>query len=191
MKDHISPEEKLLRLIRGQKKENKPTEKSGIPRLNALIKYPNFFNPNKLLMVAFALACLYLLVSFVYPLINPPKVNLPKVESLRVVEPNTQAKEDIKPYEYYAEAAKNRQIFSGVAQSSEKPAGAVNVDLTKDINLLGIISGDNPQAIIEDVKTKKTYYLSKGQFINDIQVEDIQEGKIILNYNGQSFELYL
>ena len=66
-----------------------------------------------------------------------------------------------------------------------------NTDLVKQLNLVGIIAGENPQAVIEDKNTQKTYYLNKGQFLGEIQLEDILEGKIIINHKGQRFELYL
>jgi type II secretory pathway component PulC len=65
----------------------------------------------------------------------------------------------------------------------------VGTELMKEINLLGVISGANPQAVIEDKKSGKTYYVTEGQMIGDFQVEEIGYGKIILNYNGQKFEL--
>ena len=74
---------------------------------------------------------------------------------------------------------------------TSQPAIAANVDLLKDITLVGIITGANPQAVIEDKKSLKNYYVTKGQFIGQMQVEDIQEGKIIINYKGQKYELYL
>ncbi|MCM8789708.1 MAG: hypothetical protein NC916_01615, partial [Candidatus Omnitrophica bacterium] len=75
----------------------------------------------------------------------------------------------------------------------EAKKGNANIDLeaTKDLKLLGIIFGDNPQAIIEDAKNQKTYYLNREQSIGDFIVEDIRDGKVILDYQGQKFELYL
>ncbi len=61
----------------------------------------------------------------------------------------------------------------------------------QDLNLLGIVSGDNPQAIIEDKKSQKTYFLKKGDFLGDFELKDIQKGKVILDLSGQQFELSL
>lgn len=207
MKDNISPEEKLLRLIRGQKKPDttvakkivtpissapgiKPTFKSSVYLLWQ--EYLSFINLGKIIRIAFILSCIYLGVSLIYPWVGLRKIKLPKVMSKKSLEVDLGAKVEIKPYEFYLEGIKEHQIFStGPSLESGRPAGSVNVDLMKDINLVGIISGENPQAVIEDKKNQKTYYVSKGQFIGEYQVEDIQEGKIIINYRGQRFELFL
>jgi len=204
MRDNILPEEKLLRLIRGQKKQSAFTEKiSTIPPQDAKTvkkrlwnfscqKYLVFLNINKIIFAVFIISCLYLIYTFVFPLLLSNNINLPKVTEEKIPEEKIQAIQQIEPYEYYLEGLKNRQIFSSVSgQESEKPAGTINADLIKDISLIGIIAGENPQAIIEDKKTQKTYYVTKGQFIGEFKVEDIQDGKIILNYKGQKFELYL
>lgn len=62
---------------------------------------------------------------------------------------------------------------------------------TKDLSLKGIIAGDKPQAILEDEKNKKSYFLYKGDSVNDIKVEDIQSDRVILIINGEALELTL
>ncbi len=204
MKDNILPEEKLLRLIRGQKKQSSFTEKISTipvqdakPEKNRLLNFSFqknlfFLNINKIIFAAFIISCLYLIYIFAHPLFLSNNINLPKVTEEKIPEEKIQAIQQIKPYEYYLEGLKNRQIFSSASgQESEKSAGTINADLIKDMSLIGIISGENPQAIIQDKKAQKTYYVAKGQFIGEFKVEDIQDGKIILNYKGQKFELYL
>ena len=138
----------------------------------------------------------YLLFSFIYSLVGSKKNILPSLTAAKTEELKFTPKEEPKPYEFYLEAASGRQIFrgaSGNAAGQEAPVvkPAAETDLIKQINLVGIIQGDNPQAIIEDKNTQKTYYLGKGQFIGEIKIEDIQEGKIIVNDKGQRHELYL
>lgn len=203
MRDNILPEEKLLRLIRGQKQQipvdkksvtatsdSRPAIKYSIRAL--IIKYSSFKYLQKTIWVTFAASCIYLIISFIYPWVALKKIKLPEVTPEKINETTTGPGIEVKPYEFYLEGLKNRQIFGSVStQETTKPASVVNVDLVKDINLVGIISGEPIQAVIEDKKTQKTYYVTKGQFIGEFQVEDIQEGKIILNYQGQRFELYL
>ena len=194
MRDNISPEEKLLRLIRGPKKQGVITEKTEKNRQwnFSFPKYLIFPNINKIIFAIFALSCIYLIYTFAYPLFISNNINLPKVTEEKIPEEKIQAIQQIKPYEFYLQGLKNRQIFSGASgQESEKSAGTINADLIKDMTLVGIVAGDNPQAIIQDKKTQKTYYVTKGQFIGEFKVEDIQDGKIILNYSGQKLELYL
>lgn len=209
MKDNVSPEEKLLRLIRGQKKSPLPALSEG--RLNTPLpvkmqggvinqkrnfkfeKYLPQLNLNNLIIIGLVVASLYLLSAFIYPLLVSKKTILSTEKpSDEITESKESVKPDeIKPYDFYNQGIKNKQIFgAGAATQLTQESGAtVGANLIKDINLLGVISGANPQAIIEDKKSQKTYYVNKGQMIGEFQVEDIGEGKIILNYGGQKFEL--
>lgn len=195
MRDNISPEEKLLRLIRGQKKQERTLDKKPGLRHSAyplIQKYFSFIYIKKILWMVFGVACIYLVVSLVYPWVYLRKIKLSQITSEKIADSKIEPELQPKPYEFYLEGIRNRQIFSSpTAQRTDESSGGVNVDSIRDISLVGIISGENPQAIIEDKKTQKTYYLTKGQFIREFQVEDIQEGRIILNCNGQRFEIYL
>lgn len=62
-------------------------------------------------------------------------------------------------------------------------------EILGNFNLLGIISGDNNQAIIEDKALKKTYFLYKGDSFGDLKVYDIKESAVILDYEGEKIEL--
>jgi type II secretory pathway component PulC len=191
MNDNISPEEKLLRLIRGKKEKDLKTYPQK-PTYPSIQKGLPFLPLKKLIWLAFGASCIYLIASFIYPWVALKEIKLPKTTPQKVIAPKIEPRQQIKPYESYLEGIKDRQIFSGSTTSdTEKPLSSVSLDLIKDISLVGIISGENPVGIIEDKKTQKTYYLSKGQFMGEFQVEDIKEGKIILNYKGQRFELYL
>jgi len=204
------PEEKLLKLIRGQPRKaavmnNPATVTVNVPRgkadlrltLNSFIQkctsfFRNFKHTDKIIPVFFIISCIYLLIALLYPLVGLNKIRLPKVTGVKVTEPSKEEKLEVKPLESYEQAAAGRQIFnSSGSQAAQVPAGALEADMMKDISLVGVISGDNPQAILEDKKSQKTYYLTEGQSLGEFQIEDIQEGKIILNYRGQRYELYL
>jgi len=208
MKDNISPEEKLLRLIRGQKKSRIPVLAEGNPNApvpveiqggviyqKRIFKFKKYFpqlNTNILILIGFVTASLYLLSAFVYPLFVTKKtIFLQKKPFDKITESKEAVKqEEIKPYDFYIQGIKSKQIFGAASvQLTQESNVTVGANLIKDINLLGVISGDSPQAIIEDVKLQKTYYVTKGQMIGEFQVEDIGDGKIILNYSGKRFEL--
>lgn len=212
MTDNIAPEEKLLKLIRGQKKkgsasEIKPVIPVGQPhpplpsqKINKhqavhipLEQYLSFFYFRKAIKICFALSCIFLVYSFIYPLFGLKKIQLPKVVPQRAIAEKDELPQKEKPYEFYLEKAKDRMLFGNIAGAGETSASSVAAEAgsIKDINLLGIISGDNPQAVVEDKKSQKTYYVSKGQSVGDFQVEDIQEGRIILNNRGQRYELQI
>jgi hypothetical protein len=58
-----------------------------------------------------------------------------------------------------------------------------------NFNLLGIITGDNNQAIIEDKSLKKTFFLYKGDSLGELKVYDIKDSVVILDYEGEKIEL--
>ncbi|MBM3250215.1 MAG: hypothetical protein FJZ09_05140 [Candidatus Omnitrophica bacterium] len=203
MRDNVSPEEKLLRLIRGQKKPAATVSASGstakvdkgqptgfVPPFS-LKKFPNVSGPKKLIPLALGASCIYLALSLIWPFFGLKRPLLPKITPKKITDEKISIKEEIRPFEYYLEVTGGRQLFTSPAQEAQAPIGQAAADLIKDISLVGIIAGDNPQAIIEDKKAQKTYYVTKGQSFGEFQVEDIKEGKIILNYRGTRFELYL
>ena len=70
-------------------------------------------------------------------------------------------------------------------------AGAETSPLSGDVVLVGLLPGNIPQAILEDGKTKHTYYLSKGQSSNGIVLEDIQGNTVTLSIDGERKKLTL
>ncbi len=207
MKENNLPEEKLLKLIRGQKNFSSTTDKKPLnnndfekiqPAIEDAIQWFSFANLSfaqiqRILWAVFLLSCIYLIGVFTYPLMGLEKVKVRAVTPESFKEPQAELNIETKPYEFYLNGIKGRQIFKNNIVSAENPESAkpVNADVTKDITLIGVVQGDNPQAIIEDKKNQKTYYLTKGQFIGEFQVEEIEENKVIINYKGQKFELYL
>lgn len=202
MKDNFSPEEKLLRLIRGNKKTApvpiQQVNKTGqadkqinTPVTKAIKKPITYAFMQRSVFTLLGISFICLIASLIYPkaaLRRTPLVTVipgnPKADSLLL------EKEEIVPLEDYLKEIGGRQIFmaqhnSPLAISSQ----AMETESIQDINLVGIISGENPQAVIEDKKAQKTYYVNKGQFIGNFQLEEIREGKIILNLQGKRYEL--
>lgn len=62
-------------------------------------------------------------------------------------------------------------------------------EMLQDLSLLGVITGDDNQAIIEDKKTKRTFFLYKGDSFREFKVDDIKEGSVTLDYQGERIEL--
>ena len=71
----------------------------------------------------------------------------------------------------------------------KKKVAVPKEDLVKNLNLLGIITGKENQAIVEDKKSKKTMFLYKGDSLGEFTVYDIKEKGIVLDYNGEKIEL--
>lgn len=176
MKDNILSERKLLKLIRGQKKM------FSLSRIKRII------------LVAFILSGVYFITCFIYPFTGLKRIKLPNLNQEKAGEFKLKIRGEIRPLDAYLSDIKNRQIFTvlSVPQEIEKSAPVViNTDLIKDLSLVGIISGDIPQAVIEDRKMQKTYTVTAGQFFGEFKVEAIGEGKVLINYQEQKFELYL
>lgn len=211
MNGNLSPEEKLLRLIKGEDKIKPkilPDQDSAVaktlpvvqpvttkiflkkPFHFAIQKYLNFVNLRKTLPFLLAAFIIYFIASLIYPFVCLRNIKLSAVSKERF-ENSVIPKEETKPYEFYLEGARQRQIFATPITQETIGSAGVETSSIKDINLIGIISGDNPQAVIEDKKAQKTFYVTKGQFIGEFRIDDIQQGKIILTNRGQRFELYI
>lgn len=64
--------------------------------------------------------------------------------------------------------------------------------LAARLNVIGVVDGHPPQAIIEDAQTHKTYFVSEGQHVTEgLIVTEIRENRVVLDLNGQPIELSL
>ncbi|MCG2713193.1 MAG: hypothetical protein L6416_12855 [Candidatus Omnitrophica bacterium] len=99
---------------------------------------------------------------------------------------------------YYLNKVKSRNLF-GLADEQEEEKGAFNEQpkqepadletMVKSLKLVGISWSNDPDAIIEDEKEKKTYFVKTGNKINEISVQAIYRDKVILHYRSQEIEL--
>lgn len=193
---NISPEERLLKLIRGERKSADSRTQDGFSSSfvfdRACYSHKTFRAVKWTLFAFLFAACAYFIFCIFKPGFYSGRFNLQELSRERIFEEQLSIGGDLKTVDAYLKDIGNRQIFNNIAPEEPlKQANIIQADVVKDINLLGIISGDNPQAILEDKNTQKTYYLNKGQSISDFVVEDIKEGRVILNYKGQKLELYM
>ncbi len=104
-----------------------------------------------------------------------------------------------KAVSYYIEKIGARDIFqmgsvqkvtsADGTQSEMKVTSARILDATESLKLVGISWSDNPDAIIEDTKDTKTFFVKTGQKIGDVKVQAIFKDKVILSYQGEETEL--
>lgn len=80
-------------------------------------------------------------------------------------------------------------IDDKAALAPEKDKVVDRENLVKDLNLLGIVEGDRDQAIVEDKKANRTFFLYKGDGFGEFKVYEIKNGKVILDYKGDKIEL--
>lgn len=225
MHKDVSPEEKLLSIIKGKRdipegygaprleaKEIKPPQSAPWNKMDGYIlaALKNSFLKNSILdpralkafnkytVIIIALIAGYLILDMI--LVSPSRNAASLISSVSVSMPlvpiaGKTLPIETKGYSYYSNRISGRNIFGaspytqtesqgyGMEPSGEMPGG--------NIALVGIVPGDNPQAIVEDKKNQKTYYLIKGQSIDEITVEDISEDKVVLEYRGKRMTLFL
>ena len=219
--EFASPEEKLLRLIRGERKskDKVPPEKAVAPggdkkttaapsnravaartmQLKETRDYVKFINISLIVILVIVTAVLLVdVVSFnlklpAYVLEVTPKTEGPHEKQ---TQNPTQAQQQNKAASAAADGSEllsSRELFKAVPAAGTAAAKVpqASFEKMKDLSLKGIIAGERPQAILEDEKNKKSYFLYKGDSVNNITVEDIQSDKVILKINGEVLELTL
>jgi hypothetical protein len=94
---------------------------------------------------------------------------------------------------YYIDKIKQRDIFRmGPKPGPDAVAEVISskaAEATKNLKLVGISWSDNPDAIIEDNKGLRTFFVKKGQMIGEIKVESISKDKVMLRYGEEVIEL--
>lgn len=199
MNRNTLPEEKLLRLIRGDTQKadrhlNIPSLEPDEPKAR---NRPIFMSRNRktllserVFLLILACSCVCLPLAYIEPLKSKKDIQFKVPHSEKIREKTTQGDQKSKPFSFYVTAVSQRDIFSAPRRQENKIITVKgDADSIKDINLVGIIFGKTPQAVIENKKTKETYTLSKGETIGEFQLEEIQQGKVILNSNERKYEL--
>ena len=223
MSPDISPEEKLLSIIKGKQnkpydaggakadtKDNKANARSAGKRIDGYIEEilknsflkNSSFDPgalkvfNKYMAIALAVIALYIFFDII--LVRPSRkaaYTISRVSVPMAITPLAHREMPIetKNYSHYSNQIIGKKIFSAspfIQAESQGDSGSGEAP-ADNLGLVGIIPGANPQAIIEDKKGQKTYYLIKGQSVNDIILEDINENKVTLDYRGRKTILFL
>lgn len=154
----------------------------------------------KTLNIVFAIVLAGLVSYFVYDVISPSlykktEIKVTPEERAGAGTAKTEEAEapDIKPYSHYSSSIQGRNIFMPQQVEAEQVvnAGPSVDEVRSGLSLIGIIAGARPQAIIEDRKSGKSYFLYEGGAIGESKVVNITEDTVVLEYKGQRFELVL
>ncbi len=211
MDKNISPEERLLRLIRGRPKKEPDKEaaltsfvqKKRKIRFNYLKPIEGFFKSYLLNLINFKTLNVFLVSSLIifslYSLVNLLKPIKPIIQKIPQLSEDDQKQQEIKigkpkNYDYYFKQFSKRDIFNAPLTPDKTDSSIVSAslkDATKNFKLVGVILGKHPQAIIEDKATKMTHFLNKGDSLDKIKVKEILESKVILSSAGEDIELSL
>ena len=197
----MTPEEKLLKLIRKKKDSSVPIEsengKGNEKKAGRIIqpekkKGNSLKLANHLLVIIVFIAAGYIGVKYFSQAekknedaelaVPAPK---PKAEPKNLVVPET------KPFSFYQSVMEQRDIFQSPwdKATAVATAAAPAADLAKQLKLVGIVLDKNPQAVIENVKTKETLFLSVGDSVENAVLQEIHEDKVLFLYNEESVEL--
>jgi type II secretory pathway component PulC len=63
------------------------------------------------------------------------------------------------------------------------------MEMTQNLKLVGISWSNDPDAMIEDTKTTRTFFVKRGQMISEVKVKDIARDKVVLTYDGEDIDL--
>ncbi|MFH1854067.1 MAG: hypothetical protein ABH815_02020 [Candidatus Omnitrophota bacterium] len=159
----LTPEGKLLDLIK-QAQGNKNLKK----------ELKIFTNVNIILIGLIAVILAVFLIDIVTSDYNIPELRVDFLEQEGRILP--------KPVEFSDDV-------EDVNIVPEKKPSVSKEDVLKNLNLLGIVAGDDNQAIIEDLESKKTHFLYTGDNLGEYKVLDIKDNKVLLEYKGEKIEL--
>ena len=101
----------------------------------------------------------------------------------------------LKAASYYLEKARSRDIFSMVAETPvdsgpKKGPSQKLLEIAQNYKLVGISWSNDPDVMIENTKTQNTFFLKKGQIVeNDLKVKEVFKNKVILSLGNEEIEL--
>ncbi|MDB4349337.1 hypothetical protein OAA99_00105 [Omnitrophica bacterium] len=219
MTKEFSPEEKLLNLIKRKKKDDTPsqpeaddapqaTQKPAIPPKRpalsrekesgvspALFAFDNIAKlehiriVNVVLFTMLIVVILYFLVDIF--LIPPKQIAVLKDEEART--PKTIKEIELEPFSYYSKAFSRKDVFKPLMKDQMKKAAPEipPEEIIGSLALLGIVTGEIPQAIIEDKKQKRRFFLKEGQSSGGVFLKKIEDGTVTVVYKGEEFNISL
>jgi len=213
-KKRFTPEEQLLNLIEEDSSANplKRRKKSlfssvgalniffagfrrrisaRISRLKTAAREPNLKSLNRTIILFSVILLLYSVGDFFLKGANMERI-YKKQQALPAKKLDDEEVFVPRSFLYYLEMVQRRNIFSPIALQTAKKQEPPKEDLTKlsaSLKVVGISWGKEPVAMIEDQAAKKTYFLKKGDSINQFQIKDVLKDRVILEREGQTLEL--
>lgn len=155
---------------------------------------------NKVLSFFAVILLVYFMVNLYILAVNfgkMPGLNI-KIKQPQKTIPSIQAPTVLRALTYYLEKIRARDIFiMGKVSQPEaetgvpKPSPSRVAEVTQSLRLAGISWSTDPDAMLEDTKAQKTYFVKKGQILDtiNVKVEAIFKDKVILSFEGAEIEL--
>jgi hypothetical protein len=91
----------------------------------------------------------------------------------------------------YLEKVKERDIFKMGAKPVEEevaPTGKI-IDLCGVLRVVGISWSADPDAMVEDTKVNRTYFIKKGDSVGELTVKEIQKDRVVMILGDQQMEI--
>ena len=151
---------------------------------------------NSVLRLAVLVLAAYFIISLFLAALNSKKaLNVELKNKGERQESNTQPTSFLKAASYYLEKTRERDIFkmgqkktAAEAISAKGPSQMI-IEATQYLKLVGISWSEDPDVMIENTKIQRTYFLKKGQSIENVKLEAVFKDKVILSYRGEEVEL--
>ena len=194
--NNFHPEDRLLRLIKGEKKEREGSDR--LKRVLSILKMKPVVSINQILPVIISALLIYTAYIWIRPgtseeiLIPSPRVIDSRVINSGVASLKS-ADKKLKPSSFYSSMVKKRNLFKQLA-ANPVILPEVKVDmrkLVKDLKLIGIVLDEGTQAIIENRKTRSVLYLNEGGAVGELKVSRISESSVTLSYGTETIDLFL
>ena len=148
---------------------------------------------NYVLAVGLVILGLYFMYSISFSVINLRNVRKPQFTLSGSTVSHAEVKEVAgfqKPLSDYLEQIRKRDIFAmGKKETADTTTPvssfAASDDATDNLRLVGISWSNDPDAMIEDTRALRTFFVKRGQMIGDVKVEAIFKDKVILRHGGK------
>jgi hypothetical protein len=187
-----SPEERLLKVIRGTGKPTPPpTATSAPPVTQSKQGSPLLLVINIIL----GIAIVGLAIGIGWRVMHPATLDdMPVLATNEIALPDAHVSDTA---DFNIEMFTGREIFEAimVAQVTEEDPMAKQLAAQAamaTLVLMGVMDDEPPQAIITDSKTNRSHFVSVGDsFGSGISVVEIIPGRVTLSYEGIDVELHL
>jgi len=153
---------------------------------------------NKFLIVVMVMAIFYLMGTFYFSVTGLSKAKNMKFTGQDGANQSSAETREVsaltQTVSYYLDKIRERDIFKmgpkAVVKDAAPPAPASKViEATQSLKLVGISWSKEPDAMIEDTKALRTFFVKRGQTIGPVRIEAIFKDKVILKYGTEEIEL--
>jgi len=145
---------------------------------------------NSVLFALTGILTLYYINGISVSLNKIQNINLGSIMSLKDPAGISKDASFLKPFSFYLESVKSRDIFKmGQKIDSPEVISSKAAEASQTLKMVGISWSEQPEAMIEDTKAGKTYFVKKGQMVGDFRVENIYKDKVTLRYGVESIDL--